>query len=191
MTVSNGVITVLCAALGVGVGCAGSRPAIPPNVATGRLCGPERVAAQDTSWLEVSGDGFTYCVPVTWRAADGEAQQWRGPGVEFAWGEGLPASARRLPFAVSRVGAGQRMDNRPTHAEGARRLVVYLERIGSKNVRLILDHPSGLNERGTLVRTEPDLTLYGTAKSEEAAAAIQAAYRSIRFTEPPESKSPQ
>lgn len=175
------LVPVLCAVLA----CAGSRPPVPAEVATGRTCGPDRVASQDTAWREVSGDGFTYCVPVTWRAVDSRAQQWRGPSLEFAWGEGLPASARRLPFAVTRMGAGQRVEMRPSHAEGARGLVVYLENIGGKSVRLILDHPSGRLERGALVRTEPDLTLYGTAKSEEAATTIRAVHRSIRFSEAP------
>ena len=167
--------------------CAGNRQAIPSEIATGRLCSPDRVATQHTSWHEVSGEGFTYCVPVTWRAVDSRGSKWRGPGIEFELGSTSPGDDRRVPFVVRRIGGedvGFQM--RPSHADGARARVSYVENIDARIVQLVLDHPSGRHERGAMITTKPDLVVYGTAKTEEAVTDIQAAYRSIRFSNNPE-----
>lgn len=158
-------------------GCAARQ--IPPTptqaelLATGQSCDVDRVGEQEKTWREVSGDRFTFCVPVDWEAVGPRGQLWRSSTVDLSWGEAHDVFERATPFTNVLRGRGrERMGSR-----------IVTESIGGHTLRLeIEDGEDAGSLRSAAQWLEPTLALYGTARTASASREIIAAFRSVRFT---------
>jgi hypothetical protein len=85
-------VTALAVVVTIG-GCSAKRPTPSAGMAkpaesaqvVANSCSAEVPAADLSSWKTVSGDGFTFCVPATWR---GRGREWRTAGAMMQWGTG-------------------------------------------------------------------------------------------------------
>src|ERR1051325_11089424 len=87
------VLATLCLATLVACSQAPHGP-VPVAFTPCRLAG---VGPVDSSWRQVRGSGFTFCIPGAWRASKPAAdsldpKSWRGPEGSVTWGTGRPAS---------------------------------------------------------------------------------------------------
>src|ERR1044072_5667328 len=73
------------------VACSPAPPGpVPVEFAPSRWAG---VGPVDSSWRQVRGPGFTFCIPGAWRASKPAAdsldpKSWRGPEGSVTWGTG-------------------------------------------------------------------------------------------------------
>lgn len=160
------------------LGCAQRQSTIEPSatmdahtVATGKSCEASRVGEQDKSWLEMKGEGFTYCVPANWEPLGARGQRWRSSTVDLVWDEQSPFG-QRAPF----VNTARGQSSVPF---GTR---VVTERVDGRTVRLEVQEAG---PDGTLASQaqwlEPSLRLYGRARTATAADEILTVVRSVRF----------
>ena len=152
--------SVLLVAVLLIVACRRPYVATPPSTLTGSTCGTDRVATQETAWREVSGDGFTFCVPANWSAVDAQGRRWQAQDLEFAWAERPPHPANDRPVTGAPRTRGARISDAafapdvPNLAE-----VVFSERIDGRVVRLTMEHPAGRFQQRPDEMLTPRLTL--------------------------------
>ena len=169
----------------VAIGCAGPRVETAVSPVTGNSCDAPRVPAGEQEWREVAGDGFTYCVPASWRPIGSQARHWHAADVDFAWADRPPHPVdRRVPFG-GRSPEGPVMVS-PVVAEGiaAQTQVVYSEQVNGRTIRLTMEHPAGRHVRSSDDVLVPALTAFASARTAHAASEILAVYRSVRFVGP-------
>ena len=103
----------------------GARHASSAAVSTSPVPCPEFVPSADSlDWKLIQGDGFTFCVPPTWRPSGAHA--WRGDGAGVDWSVGT--NPRSLYLAKRTFPVGIRSpDPEPRH---------FVEMIGGESAEL-------------------------------------------------------
>jgi len=91
---------------------------------------------------------------------------------------------RKVPFRVRRAGTPDPMDA-VSPVDVSTQQVVLSETVDGRTVHLTLEHPAGRYYRSATEQLEPALTMYGVARTSDAAARIVAVYRSVRFVKKP------
>ena len=100
------ILFALCLALGVA--CA--RPVPSTLSASFTPCPISRLGPVDSSWRQVRGSGFTFCIPGSWRpsrqTSDSlDARAWRGQEGSVTWGVGRPEATGPTVRRAEIVGA--------------------------------------------------------------------------------------
>lgn len=180
----------VAAALSLGVavimsGCASAGSTASPD-AEAELAAPPPPCTvsvpSDEPWREVRGNGFTFCVPASWRATgrsrDGgpDASTWRGGGGSITWGTGAQGPRRVFVSEVT-VRAGQPLPDPPG------RVSRFTEVIGGRRAQLWNNEFDGKHFTGA-TWTQPALYLEGEASDAGAARLQLEIYRTVRFAEP-------
>jgi hypothetical protein len=84
--------------LGLALSLAPGTPASAQASGPVTPCAASGVSTVDSTWRQVRGSGFTFCVPGSWRArghgrGDADAKDWTGEEGTITWGMGSPPSA--------------------------------------------------------------------------------------------------
>ena len=163
-------------ALLVLVTACGGKGAAKPAVARtpgARLCAVEIARADTTPWQEVTGDGFVFCVPATWR---GNGHRWGGQGSFVSWGLGrdrrttINQPLLRVPATAGAVAAPMPgVQHRFTEMIGGEEATIWVVRYGD-TTHSGVEWPS----RG--------MHMFGDAPGPEAAGMEIDIYRTVRFT---------
>lgn len=125
------------------------------------------------TWRQVQAEGFTFCVPESWRVRGGRAI-YTGGSVQ--WLHGTP---RRIPFTVGRVESG-----RPPPAVASGRAQRFTETIGGRSADLWLLSSGGAISTGASW-SDPAMYFTGEARDDAMAAEHFAVYRTVRFVDRP------
>lgn len=160
------------------VACAGPSAQVTTNPSAAVSADEQSVACRvpvpsGEAWRQVRAEGFTFCVPRSWRVRDGRAT-YTGGSVQ--WRQGTYS---RVPFTVGRVESG-----RPPPAMAGSRAEQFTETIDDRSAQLWL-----LSSRGTISTgaswSDPAMYFTGEARDEAMAAEHFAVYRTVRFVERP------
>lgn len=140
-------VTALAVVATIG-GCSGKRPTPSARVdkpaesaqVVANSCSAEVPAADLSSWQTVSGDGFTFCVPATWRA---RGREWHNAGAIMQWGTGsspqrkitVPSTVRVVDARRAPVPSGPPPTEvqQSTQQIGGRSATVWRNRADGKN----------------------------------------------------------
>jgi hypothetical protein len=125
------------------------------------------------SWRQITAEGFTFCVPSTWRQS--AANTFRGEGGSIRWGVGQYRSSAVVTRTVV-VQAGQE----PPPPAG--RVNRYSESIGGSVAELWDNDLEGTLYTGAQWRSPIAIYLAGESTSPAARAQQLQVYRTVRFT---------
>jgi hypothetical protein len=144
-------------------------------------------AARGAPWRLVRGEGFTFCVPTTWRAgarrtsAGVDAHIWRGGQGSITWGTGTYQPQRRTVTVTTVVpasavgGAGMP----PAPPAGASRRSA--ETIGGYVADVWSNQFEGTHYTGAVWTVPARVHITGESKSRVDADLQLAVYRTVRF----------
>lgn len=137
----------------------------------------------DSAWQEVRAEGFTFCVPGSWRPQGGgrqnaDARKWRTASGSVTWGTGAPPSREVIVTETVVVRAGELP--RPTARADTRR---DREMIGGRLAEVREMHFRDLHHTEAVWR-EPAIYLQGEATSVHVAQLLLVIHRTVRFTTP-------
>ena len=133
---------------------------------------PEFVPSADSlDWKLVQAEGFTFCVPPTWRASGAHA--WRGDGAGIDWSVGT--NPRSLYLAQRTFPVGMRgPDPEPRH---------FVEMIGGESAEL-WDGKVQDAEYTFAEWSERHTNIEGKSSTPHGAELELMIYRTVRFTTP-------
>jgi hypothetical protein len=97
-------------------GCASQSSSAPaPEADTFVPCAVRAAQSDSVPWREVSGNGFTFCVPADWRASGPDT--WRGGGGSVSWdprGTRIPVTVRRMDSRAPSPSPAERRETTET-----------------------------------------------------------------------------
>lgn len=146
------------------------------------------VAGADLSgWKEVRGNGFTFCVPASWRpfgrARNGaDAPTWRGGSGSVTWGRGEPPRAVVTTVVTTTVVSGPMRSVPPTPPRSESR--TFSEVIGGSSAELWTREYDGRHANGAQWHSPRGIYLTGESRDPGTAADQLRVYRTVRFTQP-------
>lgn len=127
------------------------------------------------TWRQITAEGFTFCVPSTWRQSG--ANTFRGEGGSIRWGVGqYRSTAAAVATRTVTVQAGQE----PPPLAG--RVNRYSESIGSSVAELWDNDLEGTLYTGAQWTNPTAVYLAGESKSPAARIQQLQVYRTVRFT---------
>jgi hypothetical protein len=130
-------------------------------------------ARADHSWQQVAADGFTFCVPASWRASGGNT--FHGQGGWVRWGVGEPRRTTAARITTVTVPASQG----PLVLPGRQRR--FSETIGGGLAELWDNELDGTFYTGAQWRSPKVIHLLGQSTSETTRATQLQVYRTVRF----------
>jgi len=154
----------LTACASSGVGSQNDAPPVPCQV-------PLAFSTQET-WRQITAEGFTFCVPSTWRQSG--PNSFRAEGGSIRWGVGQYRGAATVTRTVV-VQAGQELPPLAGHVNR------YSESIGGRVADLWDNDLEGTLYTGAQW-TNPAVYLAGESTSPAARAQQLQVYRTVRFT---------
>jgi hypothetical protein len=168
------VIMSLCA-------CARAKPDVTSATANGASEAPPcPVTPADAKepWRQVNGDGFSFCVPTSWRAVG--AREWRSTdkssgSAAVSWSVGM--SAVKVPFRVGRITAGSLPTAGPMESTDP---TTFTEIIGGRSVKLIDVKQAG-RYLSSAAWTDPDIRFAGDATRSLMIDVLFSIYRTVRL----------
>lgn len=147
-------------------------------------------ATRGAPWRLVRGEGFTFCVPATWRArarptsAGVDARIWWGGQGSVTWGTGTYRPQRRTVTVATAVPAsaagGTGMPPAPLAGESRR----SAETIGGYVADVWSNRFEGTHYTGAVWTMPARVHITGEAKSSVEADLQLAVYRTVRFVAP-------
>ena len=138
---------------------------------------PVRLATADVStWRVVQAEGFTFCVPPTWRPAGSRA--WRGGAGEVEWGQSAYTRTATKTETV-RVVAGQPATPPQPLTQGRR----FTEMVGGYGADFWDNEDEGTFYTGAVWTAPRHVHVAGEARSRATANVQLDVYRTVRFTE--------
>ena len=167
---------------------AASRPLLAQGQPDSTLCNVPISGHPNESWRLVRGEGFTFCVPMSWRpsgraSSSADAKTWRGHGASITWGRGEPrpgapgTGTGPRGTAVGRIPAEQLMGFERSQDR-------KVEEIGGRAAEVWHTEDRGNHYTGAQWRN-PDFFIYGEAKAPAVADLQLTIYRTTRATAPP------
>jgi hypothetical protein len=129
--------------------------------------------APQQSWRQITAEGFTFCVPSTWRQSG--ANTFRGEGGSVRWGVGQYRSSAVVTRTVN-VQAGQEPALPAGHVNR------YSESIGGSVAELWDNDLEGTVYTGAQWTNPTAVYLAGESKSPAARIQQLQIYRTVRFT---------
>jgi hypothetical protein len=138
-------------------------------------CAVPVASSPDEQWQQVSAQGFTFCVPASWRATG--RNTFRGDGAWIRWGTGeyRPTAARTLTRTVP---AG----SSPPTLPGRRNR--FPETIGGSVAELWDNELEGTFYTGAQWQTPVRIYLQGESTNPTGRNRQLEIYRTVRFTQP-------
>jgi hypothetical protein len=135
------------------------------------------------SWRLVRADGFTFCLPMSWRpsgrsSSSADAKTWRGDGGSITWGRGEPrlgapgTGTGPRGTAVGVIPAEQLMGFEQSRNR-------RVEEIGGRQAEIWHWEDRGTHYTGAQWR-QPDFFIYGEARSSAVADLQLTIYRTTR-----------
>jgi hypothetical protein len=140
--------------------------------------------AEQPSWRQVQAEGFTFCVPESWRAAGRgsnsgtDARTWRDGSGSITWGTGAPPRRGRVGTAVVSVQRGQPLPAPPGNVQRA------TETIGGHPAQVWNNRFENTSYTGATWTTPKRVFLIGETQDPAAAAVHLQVYRTVRFHAP-------
>jgi hypothetical protein len=125
-------------------------------------------------WQQVVADGFTFCVPASWRA--GGESTLRGDGGWIRWGGGEPRRTMAARTITVTVPAGQGPPVPPGRQHR------FSETIGGALAELWDNELECTFYTGAQLRQPKAIHLLGQSSSQSARATQLQVYRTVRFT---------
>ena len=153
-----------------------------PSVA--RPCDPG--SPDSTAWQLVTGKGFTFCLPATWRV-EGQTASFKAE--KLRWGNGQPTRITSGPVTIGRITSDAAPGIGPPSEAESRRLVD--QQLGIQRETEIIDGRRAdvsrnihQGVRNTMaVWDQPRIWISGEAASSEQANAQLMIIRTVRFTQ--------
>jgi hypothetical protein len=138
--------------------------------------------AEQPSWQQVQAEGFTFCVPESWRptgrgsGSGADARTWRHSAGSITWGTGAPP--RRVGTAVVTVQRDQPLPAPPGNVQRA------TETIDGHPAQVWNNRFENTSYTGATWTTPRRVFVIGETQDPAAAAVHLQVYRTVRFHAP-------